>query len=135
MDYKLGLNPVGTSYVTGLGSRQVRNIHDRESAYTASLGRGHKPGITVFGPGIPGWNRSAPVIPPVAGLPKERQYVDDRDIISFNEFTIFETMHYDALYTVIGGGGKWNGTDPFGDSASGRGRGLSLLDSARKSSQ
>ena len=58
MDYKLGLNPVGISYVTGLGFHQVHNVHDRESAYTASLGQGSKPGITVFGPGIPGWNRN-----------------------------------------------------------------------------
>jgi len=96
-----------------LGSHQVHNIHDRESAYMASIGQGSKPGITVFGPGIAGWNRNVSVIPSVAGLPKERQYVDDREIISFNEFTIFETMHYDALYTVIAGGGKWKGIDPF----------------------
>ncbi|MDR1727183.1 MAG: glycoside hydrolase family 9 protein [Acidobacteriota bacterium] len=107
MDYKLGLNPVGVSYVTGLGVQQVYNVHDRESAYTASLGRGSKPGITVFGPGVPGWSRTFPAVPDVAKLPKERQYVDDREIISFNEFTIFETMHYDALYTVLAGGGKW----------------------------
>jgi endoglucanase len=113
MDYKLGLNPVGISYVTGLGFHQVHKVHDRESAYTESLGWGSKPGITVFGPGIPGWNRNIAVIPQVAGLPKERQYADDRESISFNEFTIFETMHYDALYTVLAGGGKWNGIDPF----------------------
>ena len=46
-------------------------------------------------------------------LPKERQFVDDRDIISFTEFTIFETMHYDALYTILAGGGKWDGKDPW----------------------
>jgi endoglucanase len=113
MDYKTGLNPIGISYVTGLGSHQVNNVHDRESAYTASRGWGSKPGITVFGPGIPGWNRNVRVIPPVNELPKERQFVDDREIISFNEFTIFETMHYDALYTILAGGGKWNGKDPF----------------------
>jgi len=113
MDYKLGLNPIGISYVTGLGFNQVHNVHDRESAYTASQGLGSKSGITVFGPGIPGWNRNIAGIPPVTGLPKERQYVDDREIISFNEFTIFETMHYDALYTVIAGGRKWDGTNPF----------------------
>lgn len=113
MDYKLGLNPVGISYVTGLGFHQVHNIHDRESAYTASRGQGPKPGITVFGPGIPGWNRNILAIPSITALPKERQYVDDREIISFNEFTIFETMHYDALYTVIAGGGKWDQSDPY----------------------
>jgi endoglucanase len=113
MDYKLGLNPIGISYVTGLGFQQVHNVHDRESAYTASLGRRSKPGITVFGPGIAGWNRGVAVIPPISGLPKERQYIDEREMIAFNEFTIFETMHYDALYAVIAGGGKWNRSNPF----------------------
>jgi endoglucanase len=113
MDWKLGLNPLGISYVTGLGFHQVHNIHDRESAYTASKGWGLKPGITAFGPGVTGWRSRARVIPPISELPKERQFSDDRSIISFTEFTIFETMHYDALYTILSGGGKWNGTDPF----------------------
>jgi endoglucanase len=113
MDYKTGLNPIGISYITGIGFHQVHNVHDRESAYTISRGWGPKPGITVFGPGVAGWSRNIKVIPPINELPKERQYVDDREIISFNEFTIFETMHYDALYTVLAGGGKWNGKDPF----------------------
>ena len=113
MDYKLGLNPVGISYVTGLGFHQVHNIHDRESAYTEKLGWGSKPGITAFGPGVVTRRGSAKVIPAIGELPKERQYVDDREIINFNEFTIFETMHYDALYTILAGGGKWNGVNPF----------------------
>ena len=113
MDYKLGLNPVGISYVTGLGSHQVHNIHDRESAYTEKLGWGSKPGITAFGPGVLGWRSNAKVVPGSRELPKERLYVDDRALISFNEFTIFETMHYDALYTILAGGGKWNGKNPF----------------------
>ena len=114
MDWKLGLNPTGISYVTGLGFHQVHNPHDRESAYTISKGLGPKPGITVFGPGIPGWGwRRAKVIPAIRELSKERQFVDDLRIISFTEFTIFETMTHDAFYTVLANGGKWNGTDPF----------------------
>jgi len=113
MDYKLGLNPIGISYVTGLGFHQVHNIHDRESAYTISKGWGPKPGITAFGPGVLGWQSEAEVIPPLEELPKERQFVDDRNIISFTEFTIFETMHCDALYTILAGGGKWDGKDPW----------------------
>jgi endoglucanase len=113
MDYKLGLNPIGISYVTGLGFHRVHNIHDRESAFTISKGWGPKPGITVFGPGVLGWQTKAEVIPPLNELPKERQFVDDRSIISFTEFTIFETMHYDALYTILAGGGKWDGKDPW----------------------
>ncbi|MEZ5104419.1 MAG: glycoside hydrolase family 9 protein [Draconibacterium sp.] len=113
MDYKLGLNPLGISYVTELGSNFVVNIHDRESAYTQSLGWGAKPGITAFGPGVLGWGSRPNVIPDGKELPKERLFTDDRAIISFTEFTIFETMHYDALYTILSGGGKWDGKDPF----------------------
>ena len=113
MDWKLGLNPMGISYVTGLGFHQVHNPHDRESAYTINKGWGPKPGITVFGPGVTGRNRDVQVIPAINELAKERQYVDDRGIISFNEFTIFETLAHDALYTVLAGGGKWNGSDPY----------------------
>jgi endoglucanase len=114
MDWKLGLNPLGISYVTGLGFHQVHNPHDRESAYTKSKGWGPKPGITVFGPGVIGWGwRRTQVIPPIRELAKERQFVDDMRIISFTEFTIFETLAHDALYTVLAQGGKWNGADPF----------------------
>jgi len=114
MDFKLGLNPIGISYATRLGFHRVHNPHDRESAYTISKGWGPKPGITVFGPGIPGWRRKAlQVIPGIDELSKERQYVDDLGTISFNEFTIFETLTHDALYTVLAGGGKWSGEDPY----------------------
>jgi len=114
MDYKLGLNPIGISYVTGLGFHRVHNIHDRESAYTMSLGWGPKTGITAFGPGVIPW-RSAnlTVLPKLSDMAKERQYVDDLRSISFNEFTIFETMAHDALYTILAGGGKWNKIDPY----------------------
>jgi endoglucanase len=114
LDYKMGLNPIGICYVTGLGFHQVHYPHDRESAYTIEKGWGPKAGITVFGPGIPG-RRGGPatVIPGMRDLSKERQYVDDLNVISFNEFTIFETMAHDAWYTVLANGGKWNGTDPY----------------------
>ncbi len=113
MDWKLGLNPIGISYVTGLGFHQVHNPHDRESAYTKKLGWGPKPGITVFGPGVTGRWWKSPVLPAVEELPKERQFVDDLRAIYFTEFTIFETMTHEALYTILAGGGKWNGKDPF----------------------
>ena len=70
--------------------------------------------ISELGPGVTGWGmRRAQSIPAVANLPKERQFVDTMDIISFTEFTIFETMAHDALYTVLAGGGKWDGKDPY----------------------
>jgi endoglucanase len=117
MDWKLGLNPPGISYVTGLGFHGVHNPHDRESAYTKKLGWGPKPGITVFGPGVVGWRFKYPVFPEIKDLSKERQFVDEIRAINFTEFTIFETMTHDALYTVLAGGGKWNGKDPFAKKA------------------
>jgi endoglucanase len=113
MDWKLGLNPIGISYVTGLGFHQVHNPHDREFAYTKKIGLGPKPGITVFGPGIAGRWFKSPCFPDVLTLPKERQFVDDMRAIYFTEFTIFETESYEALYTVLSGGGKWNEEDPY----------------------
>ena len=114
MDYKLGLNPLGISYVTGLGFNSVHNIHDRESAYAITQGMGPKPGITVFGPGVvASKNNPIRVVPDIDQLSTERQYVDSRGLIFFNEFTVFETMHYDVLYTVLSGGGIWDGSDPF----------------------
>ena len=121
MDYKLGLNPIGISYVMQLGFHQVLNLHDRESAYTKSLGWGMRPGITAFGAGLApresvnrANQRTIPsVIPVYTELPKERLFADVLAIINFTEFTIFETMHYDALYTILAGGGKWNGENPF----------------------
>ena len=113
MGYILGLNPLGISYVTGLGSHQIHNPHDRESAYTNKMKWGPKPGITVFGPGIPGTGTS-PTFPDITTLPKERQFADSMNTISMAEYTIFETESHYALYTVLSGGGKWDSTkDPF----------------------
>jgi hypothetical protein len=121
MDYKLGLNPIGICYVTELASVYgVVNFHCRESAHTKKIGLGQKPGFTPFGPGLiprPSLNYDASVnggvVPDFSELPKERLYVDNMAIINFNEFAIFTNLHYDALYTILAGGGKWDGTNPF----------------------
>ncbi|HEX3019636.1 MAG TPA: glycoside hydrolase family 9 protein [Chitinispirillaceae bacterium] len=113
MNYLLGLNPLGITYVTGLGFHQVHNPHDRESEYTKGKKWGPKPGITIFGPGV--MTQSPPVLFPASSeLPVERQFGDDRNSISTAEFTIFETMSHNALFTVLSNGGTWNDSiDPF----------------------
>lgn len=118
MNYILGLNPLGLSYVTGIGFNQVHNPHDRESAYTKTKKWGPKPGITVFGPGIKNYvsttDPTASVIPAYKTFPAEKQYVDNSDVISMNEFTIFQTMTHYALYTVLSKGGTYDPSkDPF----------------------
>jgi endoglucanase len=111
VDYILGLNPLGISYTTGLGFHQVHNPHDRESAFTKKKGWGPKPGITVFGPGV---SPEGTTVPAITSLPKERQFSDNLSCISTAEFTIFENMEFNALFTVLSNGGKWDETrDPF----------------------
>jgi endoglucanase len=117
MNYQLGLNPMGHSFVTGLGWNQIHNPHDRESSYTTGKGWGPKPGITIFGPGViqTYGSATAPVtFPAMADLPVERKFGDDMNSISTAEYTIFETMTHYALYTVLANGGTWDEkNDPY----------------------
>lgn len=119
LNYALGQNPLGRSYVTGFGFHQIENPHDREYAYAERLGFGPKPGITVFGPGIHmvfTTDAEFNILPEKDDLPIERLFGDNREAISMTEFTIFQTMHYYAVYTVLAGGGTWDGTtDPFAE--------------------
>jgi|GEM_PF-374274 len=113
LNYILGLNPIGVSYVTGLGFHRAQNPHDRQSWYTKRQAKwgAPVPGITVFGPGV---SPGGTTFPAIGTLPKERQWCDNQGAISLNEFTIFETMTHYALYTVLSGGGKWDPSkDPF----------------------
>jgi hypothetical protein len=106
-----------TELASGYG---VENFHSRESAHTRKIGLGQQPGFTPFGSGLiprPSLNFNASVnggvVPAFNELPKERLYVDNMAIINFNEYAIFATMHYDALYTILAGGGKWDGMNPY----------------------
>ena len=113
LNYVLGVNPIGISYVTGLGFHSVLDPHDRQSWYTRSQAKWGipVPGILVFGPGGGTANTTFPAI---TTLPAERMYADSHNDIQENEFTIFETMTHYGLYAVLANGGKWDSTkDPF----------------------
>ena len=113
LNYVLGVNPIGISYVTGLGFHSVLDPHDRQSWYTRSQAKWGipVPGILVFGPGGGTANTTFPAI---TTLPAERRYGDSHNDIQENEFTIFETMTHYGLYAVLANGGKWDSTkDPF----------------------
>jgi endoglucanase len=113
LNYVLGVNPIGISYVTGLGFHSVLDPHDRQSWYTRSQAKWGLPvpGILVFGPGGGTGNTTFPAI---GTLPAERRYADSHNDIQENEFTIFETMTHYGLYAVLANGGKWDPTkDPF----------------------
>jgi endoglucanase len=124
MDYNQGLNPIGKCYVTGIGFDQVKNPHDRESAYTKSQGWGVKPGILVYGPGNLPDRIEFNILPEIKTLPRERQWVDHLYTYGMNEFTIHETLIYPAvIYPVLAEGRIWDETkDPFAISVSPSGK-------------
>ena len=126
LNYVLGVNPIGISYVTGLGFHSVLDPHDRQSWYTRSQAKWGipVPGILVFGPGGGTANTTFPAI---ATLPAERRYADSHNDIQENEFTIFETMTHYGLYAVLANGGKWDSTkDPFASQQVAVGKDLTL---------
>lgn len=103
-DYALGLNPMGTSYVTGLGTWVPRSPLHLDSYFSRKRAReksgnpqdhsGDVPGIAVYGPAqgrsmmpyqrvvsdklYPGWDE----------LPPERRWGHGWSLVNGNEFTV-----------------------------------------------
>ena len=108
-DYALGLNPLGMSFVTGLGTAQVQSPLHLDSWFTKTRqGLGNVPGILVYGPSeerskagyqmlvsntlFPGWD----------DLPLQRRWTDGWSLVNNNEFTVWETMVWNiCLYGVL----------------------------------
>ncbi len=97
-DYALGLNPLGKSYVTGLGENPPNNPLQLDSYFTHERGLGNVPGLVVYGPvenpGGADWERAVweNVYPAWQDLPQQRRYTDGWSLIGANEFTTWETM-------------------------------------------
>ena len=87
MDYLLGVNPLGFSYVSGYGSRSLENPHHRFWAHSkGSRCPGPAPGALAGGP-------NSKIADPKAarrlsGCAVQRCYVDDVDAYSVNEVAI-----------------------------------------------
>ncbi|WP_320129934.1 glycoside hydrolase family 9 protein [uncultured Sphaerochaeta sp.] len=108
-DYDLGLNPLGKSFVTGLGSDQVQSPLQLDSWHTKhDLGLGNVPGILIYGPSeersgaayqqvvsntlFPAWDE----------LPLQRRWTDGWSLVNNNEFSVWETMVWNiCLYGVL----------------------------------
>jgi len=119
-DYALGLNPLGVSYVTGLGIVQPQSPLQLDSYFTKygeidgnnnsheGVPIGNVPGILIFGPTA---ERSSvsyqavvsnTVYPEWENLPTERRWADGWSLINNNEFTVWETMVWNiCLYGVL----------------------------------
>ncbi|NCC63742.1 MAG: hypothetical protein EOM15_03680, partial [Spirochaetia bacterium] len=97
-DYALGLNPLGISFVTGLGSVQVASPLHLDSYFFKEKGMDPVPGILVFGPSLERSNAayqrvvSDVLYPEWENLPAQRRWTDGWSLVNSNEFTVYETM-------------------------------------------
>ena len=119
-DYALGLNPLGISFVTGLGSEQPQSILHLDS-YATGFGAvvgdntahagdpiGSVPGILVFGPtegrSGQGYQKvvSDTLYPAWEQLPLQRRWADGWSLVNNNEFSVWETMVWNiCLYGFL----------------------------------
>jgi hypothetical protein len=95
-DYVLGANPLGMSFITGLGTVSPREPLHLDSLVSVKGGRGPMPGIPVYGPveELPRADyyrhgRSA-FHPTFDEHPLMRRYADIRSFVVTNECTIWE---------------------------------------------
>jgi endoglucanase len=111
-DYSLGLNPLGQSYVSALGSNPPNSPLHLDSWYTKygylpDSSRqpilGNVPGIVIYGPS---WGRSGmgyqrnvsdKLYPVWESLPGQRRWTDGWSLINSNEFTTWETMVWNVV--------------------------------------
>ena len=108
-DYALGLNPLGQSYVTGLGSVQVNSPLHLDSWFTRSQeALGVVPGLVVYGPSAERSNAeyqrvvSDTLYPLWDDLPLQRRWTDGWSLVNNNEFTVWETSVWNmCLYGVL----------------------------------
>lgn len=97
-DFMLGCNPLGMSFVTGLGSRSPLEPLHLDSLVFIKRGLGPVPGIPVYGPvdDEPGPEWYQPGLrefyPSFMEHPSFLRYGDVRTFVNMNEFTIWETM-------------------------------------------
>lgn len=104
-DYSVGLNPLGQSFVTGLGVAQPQSPLHLDSWYT-KYGKGdhtgnpigNVPGIVVYGPneGRSGAEYqtilSNKMFPEWDNRPAQRRWADGWSLVNSNEFSTWETM-------------------------------------------
>ncbi len=86
LDYLLGRNAMGVSYVTGYGTRDVRHQHSRWFAAAVDPSLPSPPPGTLSGG--PNSDCPDPVSAPLAGSPAQLCFVDHIDAFGVNEMTI-----------------------------------------------
>jgi endoglucanase len=82
--YLLGRNPLSQSYITGFGSKAVRNPHHRPSVAKG----GAVPGMVAGGPCM-NFNRDPAINAHCADAPPAKRYIDHQHSFSSNEIAIY----------------------------------------------
>eukprot|EP01137_Pigoraptor_chileana_P003840 Opistho-2@44623 len=105
--YALGVNPLGRSFVSGLGATPPNDILDLDSFSQIRAGKSAVPGILIFG-AIANpedydyekiiWSK---VYPDYHSLPDLRRFSDGHTLVTANEFNSINTMHASMLYTAL----------------------------------
>ncbi|WP_236683338.1 glycoside hydrolase family 9 protein [Demequina sediminicola] len=91
MDYLLGRNALGLSYITGYGTADVKNQHSRWFGHQADASLPHPPrGSVAGGPNAdtPTWDETIRGIYPAADCAPQVAYIDDINSWATNEITI-----------------------------------------------
>lgn len=96
-DFSMGLNPLGTSFFSGMGTHFVQSPLHLDSVFTSARGVGDVPGILIYGPGDysgAGYQQAVwgKLYPPRDQLPIYRFWADGWSNVNQAEFTIFETL-------------------------------------------
>ncbi len=95
-DYQLGCNPLGRSFITGIGSRPPEHPELRPWLYDAS---GHPaPGVPVYGPG--GGAKSLRGAYPAA-VPSWRCWLDNPTSEIHSEFDLVRMQTTGAFYALL----------------------------------
>ena len=97
-DYTLGGNPLGMSFVTGLGSRSPQNPLHLDSLVWVARGREPVPGVPVYGPvrelpGAPYYRAGRDsFFPAFERHPMMLRYADIHTFVVTNEFGVWDCM-------------------------------------------
>ncbi|QHT58219.1 glycoside hydrolase family 9 [Cellulomonas sp. H30R-01] len=118
VDYLLGRNALGVSYVTGFGTHAVQNQHSRWYAHALDPALPPPPRGTVSGG--PNSDCPDPVSAALAGSPAQRCFVDDVHAYGVNEMTINWNSALAWVASYLAGLGDGRGP--------GRGEGARALD-------
>ncbi|MBR6835294.1 MAG: glycoside hydrolase family 9 protein, partial [Oscillospiraceae bacterium] len=95
INYLLGKNPLGTSFVTGFGTKASSNPHHRPSIALKKC----VPGMVVGGPNSGLEDNKALAF--LDGVAPAKCYLDDADSYSTNEVTIYWNSPFTTLLTYV----------------------------------